>query len=44
MEDPDLASVRDREALDQLPEHERETWAQLWANVDALLQKVRKDR
>jgi hypothetical protein len=36
----DLASVRDPEALDLLPEAERQAWQQFWAEVDALLQKA----
>jgi serine/threonine-protein kinase len=39
-EDSDLAAVRDKPALAQLPGDEREAWAALWADVDALLQKV----
>ena len=34
---PDLAGVRDREALAQLPAGEREQWQRLWAGVAALL-------
>jgi Tfp pilus assembly protein PilF len=39
-EAPDLAGVRDADALDQLPEAERADWRKLWADVDALLQKA----
>jgi serine/threonine-protein kinase len=39
-EDPDLAGVRDADALAKLPEDERAEWKKLWADVDALLQKV----
>jgi serine/threonine-protein kinase len=39
-QDPDLASVRDKEALDKLPEAERKDWRQLWDEVAALLKKV----
>jgi serine/threonine-protein kinase len=39
-QDADLASVRDRAALDRLPEAERQAWQQLWADVGALLKKV----
>jgi hypothetical protein len=39
-EDPDLAGVRDADALDKLPEAERAEWRKLWADVDALLSKV----
>jgi tetratricopeptide (TPR) repeat protein len=38
--DANLASVRDKEALDRLPEDEREAWRQLWADVAGLLKKV----
>jgi hypothetical protein len=39
-EDPDLAGVRDADALDKLPEGERGEWRKLWADVDALLQNT----
>jgi hypothetical protein len=32
-----LASVRDAESLQRLPDPEREQWRKLWADVDALL-------
>jgi tetratricopeptide (TPR) repeat protein len=35
----DLASVRRKEALAQLPEAERAAWEQLWADVEKLLKK-----
>jgi tetratricopeptide (TPR) repeat protein len=38
--EPDLASVRDPAALDQLPDDERQAWRQLWDEVAALLRKV----
>ena len=38
--DADLAGVRDTEGLAKLPEAERAEWRGLWADVDALLQKV----
>ena len=38
--DPDLASVRDKEALAQLPEAERAAWQELWAEVETLRQKA----
>jgi serine/threonine-protein kinase len=41
--DPDLVSLRDKAALAKLPEPERKAWGQLWAEVDALLQRVGKD-
>jgi serine/threonine protein kinase/tetratricopeptide (TPR) repeat protein len=39
----DLVSVRDRAALDKLPEAERAAWRQLWADVDALLTRVKPE-
>jgi serine/threonine-protein kinase len=36
--DPDLAGVRDRDALAKLPADERRAWAALWKDVDALLE------
>jgi serine/threonine-protein kinase len=39
-QDPDLASVRDPEALARLPEAERQAWQQLWDDVAALLKQV----
>jgi hypothetical protein len=36
---PDLASVRDQEALAKLTEAERAAWQQLWADVEQLLKK-----
>jgi serine/threonine-protein kinase len=35
--DPDLTSVRDAEALKQLPEGERPEWAKLWSDVADLV-------
>jgi hypothetical protein len=35
--DPNLAGVRDRDALAKLPADERRAWEALWENVDALL-------
>ncbi len=43
-QDSDLASVRDREALDQLPDDERKEWRQLWADVAVLLKKVEEKK
>jgi serine/threonine protein kinase/Flp pilus assembly protein TadD len=37
--DPDLAGVRDREALAKLPEAERKEWTKFWFEVAALLEK-----
>jgi serine/threonine-protein kinase len=39
-EDTDLASIRDKAALDRLPEDERQHWRKLWEDVAALLKKV----
>ena len=38
--DPDLAGVRDPDALAKLPEGERTEWEALWRNVDELLAKT----
>ena len=35
--DPDLAGVRDPDALERLSETERDAWRSLWAEVDRLL-------
>jgi tetratricopeptide (TPR) repeat protein len=40
--DPDLASVRESQALDRLPENERADWQALWRDVAALLQHTRQ--
>jgi tetratricopeptide (TPR) repeat protein len=37
---PDLAGVRDRDALAKLPEAERLAWARFWADVDAALRRA----
>src|SRR5262249_59870885 len=39
--DADLASLRDKEALAKLPQTERAAFTKLWADVDALLKKLR---
>lgn len=39
-QDPDLAGVRDPEALVKLDEEERKAWQALWVDVDALLKKT----
>jgi tetratricopeptide (TPR) repeat protein len=39
--DPDLAGVRDTQALAQLPEGERQDWQTLWADVAELLQQAK---
>jgi tetratricopeptide (TPR) repeat protein len=36
--DPDLAGIRDEEALDELPEAERRAWRDFWAAVEALIE------
>ncbi len=38
--DPDLASVRDPQALDHLPEDERAAWQALWRDVDELAKRA----
>jgi serine/threonine-protein kinase len=38
--DPDLAGVRDPEAVAKLPDAERQAWQKLWADVNALLDKL----
>jgi tetratricopeptide (TPR) repeat protein len=38
--DPDLAGVRDSNALDNLPDKEQKEWRALWADVDSLLKKA----
>jgi Flp pilus assembly protein TadD len=43
-DDSDLASVRDKKALDQLPDDERRAWQQLWDDVDTLLKKVQEPK
>ncbi|HKI37738.1 MAG TPA: hypothetical protein VKA46_38150 [Gemmataceae bacterium] len=40
----DLASGRDRAALDKLPDDERQRWRLLWADVAALLKKVQEKK
>jgi hypothetical protein len=42
--DSDLASVRDKEALEKLPDDERRAWQQLWDDVDTLLKKVQEPK
>jgi hypothetical protein len=41
--DPDLASVRDADALARLPEKDREGWRGFWSDVDALLRKSKSN-
>jgi serine/threonine-protein kinase len=38
--DPDLAGVRDNDALASLPDEERQQWERFWSDVEALLQRV----
>jgi serine/threonine-protein kinase len=38
--DPDLAGLRDQDALAKLPEPERDSCRKLWADVDALLRRA----
>jgi serine/threonine-protein kinase len=40
--DPDLAGVRDRDAIENLPADERRAWQALWNEVDMLLKGVAK--
>jgi tetratricopeptide (TPR) repeat protein len=41
--DPDLVSVRDRQALDRLHKDERAEWQALWRDVDELAKQVAKN-
>jgi tetratricopeptide (TPR) repeat protein len=41
-QDPDLAGIRDTEALAQLPEAERKECEALWAQVQALIDRAQK--
>jgi hypothetical protein len=41
VEDPELAAVRDAEALAKLSEGERKAWEMLWADVARLLERAR---
>jgi tetratricopeptide (TPR) repeat protein len=43
-QDADLAPVRDKPALDRLPDDERQAWRQLWENVATLLKKVEEKK
>jgi Flp pilus assembly protein TadD len=40
--DADLASVRDSQALDRLPDNERAAWQALWRDVDKLAKQAAK--
>jgi tetratricopeptide (TPR) repeat protein len=41
---PDLASVRDKEGLAMLPDPERKAWEKLWADVEALRKRAREPK
>jgi tetratricopeptide (TPR) repeat protein len=41
--DADLAGVREPEALLKIPEDERTSWRALWAEVDAILNRLKND-
>jgi hypothetical protein len=43
-QDSDLLSVRDKAALEMLPEDERAKWVMLWTRVDELLAKATNER
>lgn len=43
-DDPDLAGVRDPDALDKLSPAERQACSELWRDLDALLARVRNTR
>jgi serine/threonine-protein kinase len=43
-EDADLACVRDKSALEKLPDAERAEWDKLWAEVAELLKKVQEQK
>jgi hypothetical protein len=42
--DPDLAGVRDAEALAKLTESERKAWQAIWADVDDRLGSIKTGR
>ena len=44
LRDGDLGSVRGADALAKLPAEERQAWAKLWADVEALLRKAQERR
>jgi serine/threonine-protein kinase len=41
---PDLASVRDKDGLAKLTDRERKDWEKFWANVDALRTRARQSK
>jgi serine/threonine-protein kinase len=42
-QDSDLAALRDKDALDKLPEDEQKSWRELWDEVARLLQQANAD-
>jgi hypothetical protein len=42
--DPDLAGIRDPEAVAKLPGDEPRAWRGLWEDVDALLKQAQAER
>jgi eukaryotic-like serine/threonine-protein kinase len=40
--DPDLAGLRDRDALARIPDDEQKAWLAFWSQVDALLARARQ--
>jgi tetratricopeptide (TPR) repeat protein len=40
--DPDLASLRDPQSLNRLPDNERAAWQELWRDVDQLAKRAAK--
>jgi tetratricopeptide (TPR) repeat protein len=44
LQEPGLRSIREREALDQLPENERRQWRRLWDDVAELLAKMEEGK
>jgi serine/threonine-protein kinase len=43
-QDSELASVRDRQPLDQLPDDERRSWQSFWIDVADLLKRIEENR
>jgi hypothetical protein len=43
-QDPDLAGLRDKDALGKLSDGERAAWQKLWADVDAVLKRAQGSR
>jgi hypothetical protein len=44
LQDPDLAGVRDQDALEMLPEAERQQWQKLWVDVAELRKRTPEPR